>query len=78
MSYYDVNAHVCYRLSSLEKHNSVLLVVGPMKTALTSFKWAQDIYPKMTAALGALHALYVVGLDLESTFYPLILASAKP
>uniref|UniRef100_A0A5K3EPN3 CYTOSOL_AP domain-containing protein n=1 Tax=Mesocestoides corti TaxID=53468 RepID=A0A5K3EPN3_MESCO len=37
----------------------VLMVVGPMQTALPSFDWAHGDYPKMTAALGALYTLYV-------------------
>ncbi|VDN23213.1 unnamed protein product [Dibothriocephalus latus] len=45
----------CYKLGL----KNILLVVGPFKTALSDFNWARGIYPKLTAAMGALHALYV-------------------
>ncbi len=38
----------------------VLMVVGPMQTSLPNYDWAKGVYPQMTAALGALHALYKV------------------
>ncbi|VDN33450.1 unnamed protein product [Dibothriocephalus latus] len=41
------------------KLRKILLVVGPMLTALPHYTWAMGRNPKITAALGALHSLYV-------------------
>ncbi|VDM00379.1 unnamed protein product [Schistocephalus solidus] len=41
------------------KLRKILLVVGPMLTALPHYNWAMKHNPKLTAALGALHSLYV-------------------
>nr|AGC52719.1 leucyl aminopeptidase [Spirometra erinaceieuropaei] len=52
-------AHAAFERCHSLNLKKILLVVGPFKTALSDFAWAQGIYPKITAALGALHALYV-------------------
>ncbi len=39
-----------------------LFVIGKFSTKMANQKWAEGLWPKLTALLGALHELYVVSL----------------
>ncbi len=45
------------------KFRKPLFVIGKFSTKMTNQKWAEGLWPKLTALLGALHELYVVSLD---------------
>ncbi len=44
------------------KFRKPLFVIGKFSTKMANQKWAEGLWPKLTALLGALHELYVVSL----------------
>ncbi len=45
------------------KFRKPLFVIGKFATKMANQKWAEGLWPKLTALLGALHELYVVSLE---------------